>query len=312
MTVTTPMVFVFLCRTRSPESCGFRTWVAAVQSALDAQHRKGSWFRSDGDLLTDLADDQFDPGEEIDDQGTADLPKDAVLALPVLVDREDAARGLIAPTTTGGSIAPVTGQIESRLEALANIINLVKSALAAGVQIKTLSFAHRTTEEALIGLPELRAHNATHGKLIKRNPSNQGNVVALTMVNRHALTFRFEHSNGASVFFSSDSDLDYASGEKVPLADGAIVTVPHHGSKDNDSAYPILQAGTRPRVWVRSDTVRGSGKARPTRRYLELTDLKFCTRCNTQRSRADQTVRLIWEGEHWLPHASTLPCSCRT
>lgn len=133
---------------------------------------------------------------------------------------------------------------------------------------------------------------------------------SLTTVNRKSRTFHFEDDECEAVFcadsnFSFVGNMPGAIGQ-YRLGKPAIVTAPHHGSKDkgNVNVYQIVTStGSQGLTWVRSDkkTIR-----RPCPEYKNL-PVKYCTTCKKQNQ---QKIEVVFDKVTRTWKTGCSPCSC--
>lgn len=129
-------------------------------------------------------------------------------------------------------------------------------------------------------------------------------LLRLTVANAESMVL-FTSEN-PRVLFTSDSDL---SNVNLPEMEGAVVTVPHHGSEINKRAYDVVTQKVSSPIWVRSD---GRYKKRPCQEYIRAPGSRFCTRCRNKSSWKEQTVFLkVDHYGKWFPKSDVLPCSCQ-
>jgi hypothetical protein len=125
--------------------------------------------------------------------------------------------------------------------------------------------------------------------------------LALTVTNKESLVFWVPKKYAAGgVLFTADSDLN---GMNFLPPDGAIVTVPHHGSEANKRIYHVIKNQV---FWVRSD---GRFRKRPCTEYLRGSGKRFCTLCRHPASRK-QAVVFSQRGQTWIRGRNVGQCIC--
>lgn len=145
--------------------------------------------------------------------------------------------------------------------------------------------------------------------------SEEEMIYQFTQINRESLVFRYNEAKGGSglpnVLFTADSNFEFCKGEKVPFNQRvAIVTVPHHGSRDKEhkKVYENLEEDME-YVFVRSSERH---KGRPSEEYKKYPRTKrYCIRCGSEGS-DQQTVHLKFNEkmEKWVPATGVLNCTC--
>ncbi|MBK4742078.1 MBL fold metallo-hydrolase [Bacillus cereus] len=140
-------------------------------------------------------------------------------------------------------------------------------------------------------------------------------IYQFTQINRESLVFRYneaEEGNGLpNVLFTADSNFEFCRGEKVPFNQSvAIVTVPHHGSRDKEHKKVYENLGEDMEyVFVRSSERH---KSRPSEEYKKYPRIKrYCIRCGREGS-DQQTVHLKFNErlEDWVPAIGVMNCTC--
>ena len=205
------------------------TWKSVCAHAIELVRKNGPecWPLTELDEAVPLPEDDVDTKE--DGFFDADLDLESISGLPTLCPcRLHFLPHSASPFEPLGLTSKETAH-DTYLEAYHRIVELIRTALIAGVPIRTLEYERRAMNVSIPGLPELRAHNASLGRRIKRYPSLL-RAVQLSRINRHSLTLAFANGD-ACVFFCGDSNLGYA--KSVDLQNHTLVTVPHHGSPAN-------------------------------------------------------------------------------
>ncbi len=109
-----------------------------------------------------------------------------------------------------------------------------------------------------------------------RNTAEFMQLLYLSNNNKYSLVFEFIEKEKPIVLFTADSDLSFIDISE-PLNynnESIIVTVPHHGSKTNSSAYSKIIATNS--IWVKSG---GSMKSLPSDDFKNLDVYKICNKC---------------------------------
>ncbi len=87
--------------------------------------------------------------------------------------------------------------------------------------------------------------NSAPVKITKLSFDKMFKLMYLSKINRESLVFKFSEENSPDVLFTADSDLKFvSSNNSISLRSNSIVTAPHHGSKNNDDAYSVINRGS--------------------------------------------------------------------
>jgi hypothetical protein len=153
---------------------------------------------------------------------------------------------------------------------LSKIQQLIVSSIRSGSYIKWFKYASQWTQQACgYGFVVQNAHRTS---VTVYRPQLFFALLYLTTINRQSLVFRYDHNQTPSILFTADSDLAFVT-DRIHLRKGSIVTAPHHGAGDNDSAY--LKIAGEQLIYVRSDQ---SQARRPGEGYLRQ-KVRYCTIC---------------------------------
>lgn len=143
------------------------------------------------------------------------------------------------------------------------------------------------------------------GRVFPYRPLFRG--LALTTVNKESLVlYSPPNRQSPGVLFCADSNLHSM---KLPIRQRDLITVPHHGSEDNQSAYMVISGAVGPTLssltWVRSDSRTSQ---RPGNTYRQLPGTKICTICRVGPPK--QRVMMIGRRGRWARQPGIRQCAC--
>lgn len=167
------------------------------------------------------------------------------------------------------------------------ISQLVSEGLRSGAYIKWFKYSNMPTNQKLNH--GFTALNAQRTSVSIYTPQVFYEVLALTTINKQSLVFRYDNTDFPSILFTADSDLAFVV-DKIILPDHSVVTAPHHGSGENDSAYDRISGLDL--IFVRSD--RSQAK-RPGEGYLKQ-DRRYCTICRNNNNKKRVALKLSPSG----------------
>lgn len=143
------------------------------------------------------------------------------------------------------------------------------------------------------------------GRVFPYRPLFRG--LALTTVNKESLVlYSPPNTQSPGVLFCADSNLHSMN---LPIQRRDLITVPHHGSEDNQSAYMAISSAVGSTLssltWVRSDSRTSQ---RPGITYRQLLGTKICTVCRAGPPK--QRVIMIGRRGRWACQTGLRQCGC--
>jgi hypothetical protein len=179
---------------------------------------------------------------------------------------------------------------------LHKISTLINYSISSGAYIRWFSYRNSITSRTY-GY-DMYSKNSIQTKITKYTPTLFFQKLYLTTINKESLVFLFDKELFPNVLFTADSDLSFCN--SINLKDNSIVTAPHHGSMNNDTAYPkILGANL---IFVRSDN---SQIKRPGQGYLNQSQ-RYCTICRNLNQK--HIVELILSNSIFTTNANSCIC----
>lgn len=151
---------------------------------------------------------------------------------------------------------------------------------------------------------------------IKPYSSEEEMIFEFTKINEESLVFRYNEAKEGStlpnVLFTADSNFAFYGGREVPLNNTvSIVTVPHHGSRDDEHKKVYENLGDKEFVFVRSSE---RNEKRPSEEYKRHpSSKKYCTRCGKKgRAEDEQEIHLEFKFEEkiWKAVNDVKTCTC--
>lgn len=253
---------------------------------------------------SEMRSDRVEVSSEWPNEITADI--DDVDRIYNPVDWEPWWKWYIPPPVSRSSVDPIVLEkiISEAIDAGLRICRIAKLAFDNGIPMKWFEHAPQSPAGGIPGfLQPISARQIVrvypYLPLFAR--------IALTTVNEESLAL-YSPPDGRSpgVLFCADSDLHDM---RIPVTNGDLITVPHHGAEANFYAYNAI-ANTLglclpSLVWVRSDR---RTRQRPCSSFIGLPGRKFCTVCRTGPSK--QRILMIGRRGVWAQYRNLHLCSC--
>jgi hypothetical protein len=202
---------------------------------------------------------------------------------------------------------------------LDKINNLMARSLDSGAYIRWFKYKDNFTHSYVdYGF---YAENSIQTSISEYKPDYFFYVLYLTTINKQSLVFKHSCDGLPDILFTADSDLSFAKGNKLSLKAQSIVTAPHHGSAQNNSAYGKISGKSI--IFVRSDR---SQLKRPGSGYLNVISnghRRYCTICRNKGPKQEIAITLNSQGskvmnkckkctcDHIKPHNNCVQPTCR-
>jgi hypothetical protein len=192
---------------------------------------------------------------------------------------------------------------QTQLKKISDIVNECKK---RSIKIRWLKYIDNHIENEIVspcniyGLNCIETNNTAPFKTVEEL------LFYLTTINAESLVFKFCHDNYPNVLFCADSNFKFLEpGGNIILKDNSISTVAHHGANDNCKTFGLI--GGANIIYVRSDS---KNKFRPSKEYISLTNIKYCTICNQGiNSKSTKLVNLLFKNGKWT--SSSTKCTCQ-
>lgn len=185
--------------------------------------------------------------------------------------------------------------IKRHLEKLSSIVEICN---CKNIPVRWLTYHNQICNSRILN--NIIGLNCTENRNIQAYEDDLEVLYYLSRINQECIVIKY--CSQSEVLLTGDSGFSFAKDRKIELKDNSIVTAPHHGSRQNQLVYSIIQGSGLTYVRSHNSTVqRGS----ISETFIAL-ERKYCVKC--QNKKLERVFLEYIDGE-WSAHNETCICT---